>query len=1108
MITEPRLHLIFGQDLPAGRNKEQDILKEYIVKDSVEQNSVFCKDLKSSSDTVSLLLEKNCPTILDFLCVEEPVQAVLYDGLTTVYTGYVSASYSWVIGHTGAKTFKVTLENKATKLLSVPYIEVGYNSLDGKVSDIIQSICDKTGLEISSETQIPDYSVCRAISSEDTCKSILTDILYEGGWVYRFDQNGKLVFYEISFSDTTDVTVSSDDLAVVNNNAITLTKKARQHSGAAIEYQAIARKKNVLVYSCTTGRDEGHPFCNLVIPGKNFFNGGEISSQYAKLYVEAVNAGSDAEISNGEILTIYNARIVKQTAYGGLTESVESSGKYLCIKAENTGGTDKAYYRFDVYADVLYVASTDKILSGTIKDPVREAFRYVHDKAIAEKHARLLDKYSSVSGQNYTFQTTRDILLGSVIKLIDSKISHIEVSLFIYSKKETKSPYYQYQGVPVSNIRQSELVHETTSPSKNPSYITPSAYREAVANGYKGTESEWLKSVSKNLKYIWSSSDTEVVTQKSSYWKFAGKWMMYGRGLIGDIHEKDWLDTWDKVMQERTDEYCYLWAKVGDDGQPFLFQGVSPMDFSVVFSPSAYIINPRELSGKQITITLTRLNGIKGASTATLIDNPAGITIEESETDVWIAYVASSPATALSFSVKITCGAVEKVYSVTGMMSSTQNMCAGYFTDSLPSSGESMNYITGDTALLNGKPYKYTGDGWSEITSVDEYETLPYQLAVDTGDCMLANGDITESLGVMWGYFGHIFAKAALIERIRTSNITMEGNGIIRSKDVLDGHIGDNQLPVTGYALDGQNGRLQSNKAFIANANVVNATINTATLSAIRSDNFNFGRRSSLTVGYGISWTYGSYVGPFTFFKQMVSVISQGVMTPSYFSGSATVNGSSVSNGYVFYDIESMCLYFSTQESTSNPVIRMRFNESDSKVYVSINSGSESQLSSATINVSVTCPQGLPTCISLYPWNNDSSNTGVYKSSIGSPRVPFDSIFGKIGLFDDIRIGYLDSLADGSYFLDGTGEWSIKLPGKKIMKWKYLYRTGDDSAGWRTWTFATAFPTGCDFAFAVPVKSDQNRDAYYYGYMGALSSTYVNFSTWGLFDYFCIAIGS
>ena len=116
-------------------------------------------------------------------------------------------------------------------------------------------------------------------------------------------------------------------------------------------------------------------------------------------------------------------------------------------------------------------------------------------------------------------------------------------------------------------------------------------------------------------------------------------------------------------------------------------------------------------------------------------------------------------------------------------------------------------------------------------------------------------------------------------------------------------------------------------------------------------------------------------------------------MTPSYFSGTATVNGSSVTNGYVFYDIVSMSLYFSSLESTSNPQIKMRFNESDSKVYVSINSGSESQLSSATVNIDVKCPDGLPTCTSLYPWNNDSSNIGFYKSSIGSPRVPFDSIF-------------------------------------------------------------------------------------------------------------------
>ena len=636
-------------------------------------------------------------------------------------------------------------------------------------------------------------------------------------------------------------------------------------------------------------------------------------------------------------------------------------------------------------------------------------------------------------------------------------------------------------------------------------------YENAKRNGYTGSREQWESR--NDIFYLWSSSETELKPKKRAFWRLWDKdnnikvWMLFKNLPIGDFGMQDWMNSWSEVMAERTEEYNYLWAKVGEDGEPFLLQGVSPMDFSFLVSPSNYVVNPRNLSDITLTITLSRQNGIKGISSLEFVGTHTGITLAKAEgNDVWTVSIAQRSNTSLSFKISATIGKVTKVLEIAGQLVGNEAKCIGWVSELPQYTQEGLNVIEGDTCILNGTPMIFNGSSWDTVSDIS---SLPYEMGVAIGNTALFSGnDVTQSMTVLWAFIQNLYAQSALIEHLRTSNITMEGNGIIRSKDVLDGHIGDKQLPVTGYALDGQNGRLQSNKAFIANANVVNATINTATLSAIRSDNFNFGRRSSLTVGYGFSWTYGSYVGPFTFFKQMVSVISQGVMTPSYFSGSATVNGSSVSNGYVFYDIESMCLYFSTQESTSSPAIRMRFNESDSKVYVSINSGSESQLSSATINVSVTCPQGLPTCISLYPWNNDSSNIGVYKSSIGSPRVPFDSIFGKIGLFDDIRIGYLDSLADGSYFLDGTGEWSIKLPGKKIMKWKYLYRTGDDSAGWRTWTFATAFPTGCDFAFAVPVKSDQNRDAYYYGYMGALSSTYVNFSTWGLFDYFCIAIGS
>ena len=776
---------------------------------------------------------------------------------------------------------------------------------------------------------------------------------------------------------------------------------------------------------------------------------------------------------------------------------------WLCFK----NNTEKSVNitQFSISGDTYYSDAEYRIVMPLdCEDPEEYSAKYIADTETAKTLASFLMNQKRFGSDTSTWtERWENHSLGDKVK-IQHKSGNIINAIIV--KKESiiygDELWAKITAVSLDgwSYEQPALVQNN---AQSPSLLDP--YENAKRNGYTGSREQWESR--NDIFYLWSSSETELKPKKRAFWKLGGKWMLFANLPVGDFGMQDWMNSWSEVMAERTEEYNYLWAKVGEDGEPFLLQGVSPMDFSFVVSPSNYVVNPRNLSAITLTITLSRQNGIKGASSLEFVGTHTGITLAKAEgNDVWTVSIAQRSNTSLSFKVSATIGKVTKVLEIAGQLVGNEAKCIGWVSELPQYTQEGLNVIEGDTCILNGTPMIFNGSSWDTVSDIS---SLPYEMGVAIGNTALFSGnDVTQSMTVLWAFIQNLYAQSALIEKIRTSNITMEGNGIIRSKDVLDSHIGDKQLPVTGYAFDGQNGRLQSNKAFIANANVVNATINTATLSAIRSDNFNFGRRSSLTVGYGFSWTYGSYVGPFTFFKQMVSVISQGVMTPSYFSGSATVNGSSVSNGYVFYDIESMCLYFSTQESTSSPVIRMRFNESDSKVYVSINSGSESQLSSATINVSVACPQGLPTCISLYPWNNDSSNTGVYKSSIGSPRVPFDSIFGKIGLFDDIRIGYLNSIADGSYYLDGTGEWSIKLPGKKIMKWKYLYRTGNDSAGWRTWTFATAFPTGCDFAFAVPVKSDQNRDAYYYGYMGALSSTYVNFSTWGLFDYFCIARGS
>ena len=50
--------------------------------------------------------------------------------------------------------------------------------------------------------------------------------------------------------------------------------------------------------------------------------------------------------------------------------------------------------------------------------------------------------------------------------------------------------------------------------------------------------------------------------------------MLFANLPVGDFGMQDWMNSWSEVMAERTEEYNYLWAKVGEDGEPFLLQGV------------------------------------------------------------------------------------------------------------------------------------------------------------------------------------------------------------------------------------------------------------------------------------------------------------------------------------------------------------------------------------------------------------------------------------------------------------------------------------------------------------------------------------------------------
>lgn len=318
------------------------------------------------------------------------------------------------------------------------------------------------------------------------------------------------------------------------------------------------------------------------------------------------------------------------------------------------------------------------------------------------------------------------------------------------------------------------LVYDIRNISTDTFYRPPSTIR-----GPKGQDAP-------TLYYVWSMSPDELIVPSKAVWSVGEQWMLFGGNLMGDFGIHDWESSWEKLMESRTETYNYLWAKVGEDGEPFRLQGVSPMDFSFVISPTSYIVNPRNLADTTMTIRLSRQNGIKGISSLYLVSDYTGITLSETEEDdTWSVTVSQNADTVLSFKVTASIGNVSKTLEITGQMVGTDNQCIGWVSELPAYDKNGMKLLDGDTCILEGVPKLYDGSSWNDISNIN---SLPYDMGVAIGNAALFSGhDVTNTMTVLWAFIQNLYSQSALIEHLRTHLIELSAGGIIKSEGYVQG---------------------------------------------------------------------------------------------------------------------------------------------------------------------------------------------------------------------------------------------------------------------------------------------------------------------------------
>ena len=484
-LTDPKLTLYFlGNDLEPGHETTQILTNEDIVKSIVIKRQRF-SSLKSSSDSVQILIRRRCSSTEDIVATDGNIKAVLTDGEQTLFTGYISTNFTWTVTDHGEEALSATIEGVGTRLLSQAYIETGKHFFDGTAASVIYAVVNPLGIVLrSGDERKLLQTVSYTVEAGTTCREILDQLCYECNAVYWFNNLGELCIQQITADTSAAEEVDSDSLVFNGGKAISLSKNLRTYKGARVTYKQLGTANNYLVYRNTTNATSQRT-CDLVLQGGEYFDGAEIytgaewSEATADTFREptllgAVNAASESSIvGSGKIVNIDNLRADVEKENGLSADFENVGGGYFKLTAHNSASVARAFYRLDLYADIVYEKS-DGVIRTTIdgttegKTLIEEELEFIHDKDNAQKHANLLAQYYRYCGATYTFYTNKQLELGSVIRLHDTTFSGLDVFVLLTATEEAEgTSTVKCTGVAISTFDlEADVYHGTTEAAK------------------------------------------------------------------------------------------------------------------------------------------------------------------------------------------------------------------------------------------------------------------------------------------------------------------------------------------------------------------------------------------------------------------------------------------------------------------------------------------------------------------------------------------------------------------------------------------------------------------------------------------------------------------
>lgn len=493
---------------------------------------------------------------------------------------------------------------------------------------------------------------------------------------------------------------------------------------------------------------------------------------------------------------------------------IEMLGDKTYYRLRNKGDVSCWLNQLRIFAETAYFYDKSIIVRSNGEGDKNEVeTKWIQNEAEAKEYAKAIADESRCNTSTVSFKSDvleETIVPGMLVKLGDIPAVYLVKSVEWDLDNDTKD--YSCIVYDVADI-DTEMLYRSASPTRGP----------------KGENAP-------AIYYLWSSSPDNLIVPKHAFWRFKDiGYMMVDGILLGDFSLHDWLKDWDDVMNQRSDDFPFLWAKVGESGQPFLLQGKPGTDgldakmFTIRTSETTIIKDMRSQQSQTVSFTIEK-SGYYGVtvvySSVGTIENGT-VTFDRKRDSITLTAFSIVPAKDTFFSSELTyfekqedgswlpIQATSEDYqdyyveeardtltlSAVDMTGNAAYIGAYLTTDNLPASySDSENLIDGDYAIVD-KPdgatpritlYEYsTTSGWVESSS-PEKKAATVEIAVARAKEYVSEG--IDYIDVLYSHDAYIVNLTAAV--ISASNIYAADIESFGYSEDSDG------APQSGYKLE------------------------------------------------------------------------------------------------------------------------------------------------------------------------------------------------------------------------------------------------------------------------------------------------------------------